>query len=251
MADQANLLHAQAEALIEQINPDAFKLDTMAKTDDKKMLLALQCIVRAQQTTYVYVEVGSYMGGTLVPHLMDTRCRRVVSIDKRPGAQADERGGTMSYFHASTALMLERLAANLPASALTKLETHDCDAADLPETARTPKFDLAFIDGEHTNRAAFQDFLSLLPSAQPNCIIAFHDANLVTDAILNVQSLLRHQGIAHESRFLPEVVFALFLGSYTSCAPAFDRFALDPETFLQNSKQQLWGEISRLHARAA
>jgi len=223
----------------------------MAKEDDKKMLLALQSMVRSQQNPYVYVEVGSYMGGTLVPHLMDTRCHRVVSIDKRPGRQADERGGTMSYFHASTALMLERLAQNLPSSALSKLETHDCDAADLPETARMIKFDLAFIDGEHTNRAAFQDFLSLLPFAQLDCIIAFHDANLVTDAILNVQSLLRHQGVIHESRFLPEVVFALFLGRYTRFASTFDRFALDPETFLQNSKQQLWGEISRLHARAA
>jgi hypothetical protein len=66
-----------------------------------------------------------------------------------------------------------------------------------------------------------------------------------------VESLLRHQGVVYESRFLPEVVYALFLGNYTNFAHAFDPFALDPEAFLQSSKQQLWGEIAQLHARAA
>jgi len=250
MSEQAVFTHAAAEALIEQLDPAVFILDSQTDHNDKKMLLALQACVRTKVETYTYVEIGSWMGGTLVPHLMDTKCGRIISIDKRPAAQADERGCTWYYVSTSTRMMLDRLESHLPATALAKLETYDCDAQDLPDQGRSAKFDLAFIDGEHTNRAAFQDFISLLPLAQQNCIIAFHDANFVTDAICNVETLLRHQNIVFESLYLPKVVFALFIGSYAGFAQSFRHVAFDRATFLSAAKQELWDEISKHRAAA-
>jgi hypothetical protein len=251
MLDPAMFTHAEAEALIETLDPAVFKLDTQTDFNDKKMLLALQALVRNQKDGYVYVEVGSWMGGTLVPKLMDRKCRRVVSIDKRPAAQADERGVSWYYVSTSTQMMIDRLESALPSTAMAKLETYDYDACEIPEEARREKFDLGFIDGEHTNRAAFQDFVSLLPFAQPDSIIAFHDANLVIDAISNVEAFLRHQGLVYESVFLPKVVFAVFLGSFAALAGSLRSVSLERESFIMNSKLHLWDEIAKSRQQAA
>ncbi|MBS0562839.1 MAG: class I SAM-dependent methyltransferase, partial [Proteobacteria bacterium] len=162
-----------AEHLIEQANPAIYVLETETGMGDRRMLLALHNIVRRCTPAYAYAEIGSYMGGSLVPHLMDRRCGLVVSIDRRPDVQPDERGVSFDYTRSPTAAMLDRLHENLPLSAMLKLQTHDCDAADLPEDAGATPFDLMFIDGEHTNRAAFSDFLSLWRFAKPDCIVVF------------------------------------------------------------------------------
>ena len=235
-----------AEHLIEQANPAIFVLETETGMGDRRMLLALQNIVRRRVSGYAYAEVGSYMGGSLVPHLMDRRCALVLSIDRRPDVQPDERGVSFDYTRSSTAAMLDRLHENLPLPAMLKLVTHDCDAADLPADAGAVPFDLMFIDGEHTNRAAFSDFLSLWRFAKPDCIAVFHDANLVPDALANVQSFLRHQGVTFASLVLPDLLFAVFAGGYARLAPALARFATDTETFFETSKRELWKQIASI-----
>ena len=105
-----------------------------------------------------------------------------------------------------------------------------------------------FIDGEHTNRAAFQDFLSLWRFAAADCVIAFHDANLITDAAQNVESFLRFQGARYESLVLPDVLFAILVGRYASLAAPLRRFATDKEAFFSSSKEALWQAIARSRA---
>ena len=242
--------YSQAQALIEAADPSIFKLESETGVGDRRMLLALQNMMR-RNGSYTYAEIGSYMGGTLVPHLMDPRCSLVISIDKRPDAQPDERSVSFDYTRSSTKLMLERLERSLPFSALLKLLTYDCDAAALPEEARATAVDLLFIDGEHTNRAAFQDFLSLWRFAASDCIIAFHDANLITDALANVESFLSYQRVQFAGLVLPDVIFAVFVGKYAPLAGALRRHAIDTEEFFRVSKDALWNEIAKTRSNAA
>jgi hypothetical protein len=248
MSESLMLNYVDAQVLIEDADPAIFRLPSETQLGDKRMLLACQNIVRRINQSYVYVEIGSYMGGTLVPHLLDARCSLVISIDKRPEQQPDERAVTFDYTRSSTALMLERLESCLPFSALLKLETHDCDAIALPDKVYVTKFNLAFIDGEHTNRAAFQDFLSLWRFAAEDCVIVFHDANLITDALANVEAFLRYQGVKFESLVLPDVVFAVFIGKYARLANPLARHAADKEGFMRASKEALWDDIARMRA---
>ena len=50
-----------------------------------------------------------------------------------------------------------------------KLTTHDGSIDTLPP--QTQKFDLAFIDGEHTDDACFRDFLWALPLMSEDGIV--------------------------------------------------------------------------------
>ena len=56
---------------------------------------------------------------------------------------------------------------------MLKLRTFDVDISDLSMEDMKDSPQLAFIDGEHTNRACFRDFVSILPMMQPNSIVAF------------------------------------------------------------------------------
>jgi hypothetical protein len=238
----------EAQSLIEAADPGIFVLETETGLGDRRSLLALQHTVRRGCASYVYVEVGSYMGGTLVPHLMDPRCALVISIDKRVGQQTDERSISFDYTRSNTALMLQRLEASLPFCAMLKLVTYDSDASAIPDEARASRFDLAFIDAEHTNRAAFEDFLSLYRFAAESCIIAFHDANLIVDALANVESFLRFSGVRFEGLVLPDSIFAVLLGKYASVAAPLARHAVDKEHFFNVSKENLWRAIAQLRA---
>jgi hypothetical protein len=83
------------------------------------------------------------------------------------------------------------------------------------------RIDCAFIDGEHTNVATFSDLVSIYPMLSPKAIVGFHDANLISDSILNISTFLRSQMVRHEIFFVPDVVCILSLGSSVDvCAAA-------------------------------
>ena len=91
---------------IERSDTAVFRLLTQSSEGDRRSLLDIQNIVRAVDASYVYLEVGSHLGGTLLPHLMDPLCRVVVSVDPRPASQADERGRVFHYERNSTSRMI-------------------------------------------------------------------------------------------------------------------------------------------------
>ena len=59
---------------------------------DKRSLLAAQVTTRDSPDGYVYLEIGSHLGGSIQPHLLDPKCNKIYSIDKRPSVQPNERG---------------------------------------------------------------------------------------------------------------------------------------------------------------
>src|SRR2546427_12016163 len=69
--------------------------------NDRRALLAIQLAFRERQSSYVYLEIGSYKGGSLQPHVLDPRRGQIHSIDLRPRAARAGRG-VQNYSEKST-----------------------------------------------------------------------------------------------------------------------------------------------------
>ncbi len=70
-----------------------FPISSQTSEIDKRALLLVREAINGYLDSYNYLEIGSYLGGTLVPFLRDGSCRRILSVDKRGQLQPDERGG--------------------------------------------------------------------------------------------------------------------------------------------------------------
>jgi hypothetical protein len=195
-----------------------FSIETQTSDSDRTSLLRLQRMVRGLHGRYGYLEIGSHLGGTLLPHLLDPACSAVHSVDPRPSSQPDDRGRWFDYDGNSTARMRELLAEAVPPAGMERLVTWDHDAAAIPAHAYRTRFELVLIDGEHTTVAAFSDFVSVLPALAQHACIAFHDANIVLDAIANAERLLRHMGTRHATHFLPDNVAVISLRAAADAA---------------------------------
>ncbi|MEO6392410.1 MAG: class I SAM-dependent methyltransferase [Pyrinomonadaceae bacterium] len=179
--------------------------------DDKRSLLACQLAVRSLLPSFTYLEIGSYLGGSIQPYLFDDKCHRVFSIDKRPTVQPDERGVDYIYENNSTNRMLEKLrAVHEPGAA--KIVTLDGDASAIDAAKITTPPELCFIDGEHTDGAAFSDFLFCLKVLAPNGVIMFHDAAVVYNGLRRCTDHLEQQGIKFRAYNLPDVMFVIEIG---------------------------------------
>jgi hypothetical protein len=232
-------------AHLRNMDPAVFTATSQTRIGDRRSLLAVQNIVRNVRPRYVYFEVGSHLGGTLVPHLVDPLCRHVFSIDKRPANQPDERGAMFDYKENLTSRMLEALAPHVPPSAFLKLTTCDADVSEVNASQVPMKVDFAFIDAEHTNVAVFRDFLGTTDFLAESFVVAFHDANLICDGLQNIECFLWHQGIKFRSFFLPDVMYAIMTGDFAEVAgQALQRISVDREKFIQQSRISLWKEIA-------
>jgi len=148
-------------------------------------------LISAVLPSYDYLEIGSYLGASLQWHLTNDKCNSVMSIDLRPqGAVKDERSEFNEKFSydVTTQDMLQGLKDhNLP---LDKLICIDGTVDDIPADK---KFDIVFIDAEHTNEAVFYDAMHCLPAMKESCIMLFHDAWIV------------HQGLEKFSNHLDSI----------------------------------------------
>jgi hypothetical protein len=177
---------------------------------DKRCLLHIQRAVRAKPRGYVYLEIGSHLGGSIQPHLMDPACTAIHSIDPRPLVQADARGFRVHYPDNSTERMLENLRRLAPEQ-LTKVVTYQVNAEDVSNLNPIAGVDLIFIDGEHTDDRALADFKAVLPLCNSGAVIVFHDAPLVHGAIKSAMELMKAKGISFRSLPLPDTLFAVFI----------------------------------------
>lgn len=167
-----------------------FPIESQTSDSDKAFLLGAMAMVRSAGGAYDYLEIGSFLGGSLAPFLRDAACRSVVSIDDREKIQPDERGASFDYSDVTTSKMLSKLrGAGLQ---IEKLRTFDGSIDNWqPGKAR---FDLAFIDGEHTDVACFRDCLWTLPVMKGNAVVMFHDSTLIHKAIRLLLIYLKRQG---------------------------------------------------------
>lgn len=184
---------------------------------DRKALKKIRNLL-PESSRYRYLEIGSYLGASLFPHLTDPACGLAISIDKRPKLQYDERNKFYSYEGVTTARMVGLLEAHAGPEVMRKLRTYDGSASELDLSVYAGTVDLAFIDGEHTIRAAFDDFLAVRPLMKPASLIVFHDALIVFQGLMNVESMLHHSGQQFESAFLPDSVYVVALGDLATRA---------------------------------
>ncbi|MBT4140965.1 MAG: tetratricopeptide repeat protein [Candidatus Latescibacteria bacterium] len=178
---------------------------------DRLALLELQRAVREAFGEYVYLEIGSHLGGSIQPHLIDPRCQKIYSIDKRPAEQPDERGISFPYPNNSTQKML-KLLENISAADMHKIVAIDADASEIDPAQIDVAPQFCFIDGEHTNRAVISDFEFCYKICAPNSLIVFHDVNIVGEGVKAVLRSLQEKGIKHSAVHVGGVVFAIGLG---------------------------------------
>ena len=240
----------QAMGMIETLDTAVFQVNSGSTLSDQTSFLRVQNFARSMLGRYVYLEVGSDIGGSLLPHLIDPTCEAAISVDLRPATQPDERAEVFHYPDNTAARMIALLSDRLPPAAMAKLTTIDSDVSAVPPESIGPKATLALIDAEHTNTACFSDFVGVLSLMKPDCIVSFHDANLIADAIVNAERFLDRLGITHETVFLPDTVAVMGLGRLASAVQdQLQPHALDRETSLDRWQRQLWSHIASVHSR--
>ena len=225
-------------AMIEALDTRIFTLAaSQTSKRDRQSLLRLQRFIRTRDPAYRYLEIGSHLGGSLLPHLADPRCAAAFSIDPRPASQPDARGRSFDYPANSTERMLGLLREKLGEQPLGKLRTFDLDAVEVTPEMIDGSIRLALIDGEHTVMAAFSDFISILPLLAPDAVIVWHDANLVCDAIRNAERVLVWQGVPFCTVFLADHVAAIAVGAMAEpLATELGPESLARETYLANAR---------------
>ena len=171
---------------------DLFPIPSQTTPADKVFLLASIALVKQRTNGFSYLEIGSYLGGSLVPFLRDTSCKLVVSVDERERTLEDERNAQYSYLGISQQTMIDKLhACGVPTD---KLIAHDGSIETFVNTTNT-LFDIAFIDGEHTDIACFRDFLWSFPMMRPDSVVLFHDRTLIHKALRMIGLYLRKSGV--------------------------------------------------------
>lgn len=188
------------------------KIPSQSTEDDKQSLLACELAVRELVGEYNYLEIGSYIGGSIQPHLLDPKCGRIYSIDKRPHSQPDARGFDFVYENNSTARMMEKLAE--VTDRLEKIVTIDGDSRTIDAGVIKNSVQLCFIDGEHTDEAVLADFKFCLDVLDTNGAIVFHDAQITYNGIADCISHLEANNIKFKAYALPNIVFVIEVGEF-------------------------------------
>jgi hypothetical protein len=189
------------------------KISSQSNDNDKQSLLACQLAARELTENYVYLEIGSYLGGSIQPHLLDGKCRKIYSIDKRPRAQPDERGVEYTYLNNSTARMLENLKRVAPAQ-VDKIHAIDGDTRHIQTSEIKDKITLCYIDGEHTDEAVLADFKFCLRVLSENGAILFDDANIIYNGIADCIEYLKQGAVNFRAYNLPDKIFAIEIGDF-------------------------------------
>lgn len=186
-------------------------IHSQSKDTDRRSLLAIQSAVGDYFHTYDYLEIGSHLGGSIQPYLLDPRCQRIISIDPRPAEQPDDRrpGYVARYENNSTARMLELLSAVDP-KAVEKISCYEMTASEVEPASLDCRPAVIFIDGEHTERAVLSDFDFCRRVVDDSGVVVFHDCQIVEPAITKIEISLREQGRRFVGLRMEGSVYALF-----------------------------------------
>jgi hypothetical protein len=183
---------------------------------DRISLLALHNSCREVHREFAYLEVGSYVGGSLQVLVADSRCTSITSIDSRPDSAPDVRGAS-DYRGNSTQRMLDMLGA-VPGADLAKVRTIESETSGVaPEDLTAPQ--LCLVDGEHTFDAVLNDARFCRRVVRENGAIAFHDRRLVRPAIERFLDEL--STVPHDGYPLLGQIYVIELGP-TRLRPAID-----------------------------
>ncbi len=185
-------------------------LPVQMREHDERSLLALHAACRETYGSFVYLEVGSYLGGSLQALVRDPACERIVSIDPRPELARDARGRDSRYAENTTANMIAGLA-EIPGADTAKIESLET-TTDALDHATVPRPHLCLIDGEHTDEAALTDARFCLGAIRESGAIVFHDPHIVYKAIRRFTDDLEQDGVGFQAYLLPYSIFVIEVG---------------------------------------
>jgi Methyltransferase domain len=185
-------------------------IPTETSPADRRALLGLHRAVMNKHGQFAYLEIGSHLGGSLQPYLLNSACQRIYCIDPRPLSQPDDRQKNCVFYYPenSTQRMLKNLTA-LDQAAVSKVHCFESDARAVDVTAITIRPMIVFIDGEHTRAAVNSDVDFCLRVIRTKGIIVFHDFQIVYKAIFDTLRRLRHRDLL--AYLIEGSVFAIFL----------------------------------------
>jgi len=222
------------ESAIARMDTQVFAaVPSQTSNGDKRSLLACQLAIRSSRTPYHYLEIGSYLGGSLQPHVVDPLCASIVSIDKRPTVHADQSGVTNTYAQNSTTRMLDNLRAISP-SGIDKINCIDADAAEIDVAGIITPPQLCFVDGEHTDTAVWSDYSFCRRVIASDGAIVFHDANIVYRGLFTIMQALRQEGADFRAYVLPDCVFVIEFNALRlhECRPIHDMLINNHQAYL-------------------
>ncbi len=203
----------RVEEMVAALSTDLFAaIPSQTSIRDRRSLLAVQRSTARRFGRFAYLEIGSHLGGSIQPYLLDPRCEAIYSIDPRPASQPDDRsrGCRVGYEGNSTRRMLDRLSELSPAR-LSVVRCFEADASRVDPAAVEPRPQVAFIDGEHTRRAVMSDFAFCRRVLDPRGTIVFDDFPIVYPAVLDILRSLRRAGERFTAARLEGKAFAVFL----------------------------------------
>lgn len=215
---------------------EEYPIRSQTSDGDKYAILKIRDTLSAKGK-YSYCEIGSYLGGSLTPFIRDVNCEQILSIDDRGKISLDERGIDFDYTHVSHQTMLDGLSKYY--QDLSKLETFDGSIHQLVSDA---KFDLIFIDGEHTDAACFRDFIYSQKYLKQDSVVMFHDSDLIYKSLKIIQELLIFNNIPYKFIKIPNSVISfIFFGNYINLSDEFE--SDDIEKFYADSELNLLRQI--------
>lgn len=215
---------------IEELSVDLFDgIPSQTSLADRRSLLAVQRATARRNPEYAYLEIGSHLGGSIQPYLLDPRCSAIYSIDARPPEQPDDRspGFIVRYPENSTERMLGNLRALDPAR-VSIVRCFDSDSSAVDPARIAPPPHIALIDGEHTVTAVLTDSAFCRKVLAPGGTILFDDFPIVYPAVLEITRALKKEGRRFVAARLDGKVFALF----------FDEAAMEADPFLSRCRRR-------------
>lgn len=231
------IMNESVSKRIENLDTSMFNhVESQTSLDDRYSLLMIQRAIRREKE-YVYLEIGSHLGGTIQPHYADQACRRIYSVDKRPLSQPDERGEHYAYPDNSTQTMRDNLTHAYPDSDQQKLTTFDIDASEVDRRDIDEAPDFCFIDGEHTDKALISDFRFCQSVAGPDVVIATHDSNIVVNGIQAIKDQLDADQVPYAGFKLGGSIYAFVLGSQTNVWQQYLADILQDEAYFVRSSR--------------
>lgn len=189
-----------------------YKIPAQLSDGDKRSFLAILRAHSELYGEYKYLEIGSHLGGSIAPVLLDQKCRKIYSIDKRPAIQPDDTGKAYHYPKNSTARMMANLRLIDPA-ADEKVTCFEGDTASVAITEISSKPSICFIDGEHTDAVTYRDYQFCRKAIQDRGTLIFHDANTLYLTLQRITNDLNSEGISFEAYCLADSIFVISLGA--------------------------------------
>jgi hypothetical protein len=197
-------------------------IPSQTSSGDRRSLLAVQRAVAKKHGEYTYLEIGSHLGGSLQPYLVDDRCKRIYSIDPRPQQQPDDRAaGFIAYYPENSTKKMLELLGSTGYGDVAKIDCFDLDASKVDPGSVTHRPHIAFIDGEHTRSAVVSDFKFCMRVLSSDGVALFHDFSIIYPTLREIFAELDNQNRAYVPVKLEGEVFAII---FDPDLPASDPF---------------------------